>query len=1043
MINKLIEWSLNNRFLILIAYVFLAAWGYWALLRTPIDAIPDLSENQVIVFTDWPGRSPQEVEDQVSYPLTVNLQGLPSVKTVRSSSAFGFSMINIIFDDAVDVYFARTRVLERLNLASSFLPAGVVPTLGPDATGVGQVFWYTVDGPYDPGTLRSLQDWFIRYQLNSVPGVAEVASIGGFVRQYQIDVDPMKLRAFNIPMRMVFEAVERSNNNVGAKVVEANNMEYVVRGIGLIESVKDIEDIVLSSVNGTPVYVRNVASVQVGPEFRRGILDKGGRDAVGGVVVIRYGANALAVIDAVKAKIEAMQSGLPKGVRIESFYDRSSLIRHAVETLRSALIEEIILVTLAHVIFLWHFRSILIVTIPLPLAVVISFLFMHYSGMSSNIMSLGGIAIAIGVLVDAGIVMTENVIRHAENYAQEHGEYRSKIGEITLNAARIVGRPIFFSMAIIILAFVPVFALTGMEGKLFHPLAFTKTFAMAGSTIIAVTLVPVLCTFLIRGRLHREEHNPVMRILRGIYAPALRFALKHRVLTLGSALLLFGSALYLARSIGSEFMPPLDEETAMWMPVTDPSISLTQAAELMRIQDEIIRQDPAVAGVVGKIGRAETSTDPAPINMSETIVTFKPKDQWPAGLTKDGILQRLDDKLRMPGVTNIWTQPIRNRIDMLSTGIRTQVGVKVFGSDLQTIEKKSAEIERVLHDVRGAADLYAERITGAPYLEIHIDRSAAARYGINVGDAQDVIESAIGGKNLTFTIEGRQRFPVRVRYARDFRENLEAMKDVLVAAPNGTQVPLKDIAGIGIAMGPSMITSENGLLRGTVLMNVRGRDVGGFVDDARKAVAARVSMPPGYYVEWSGQYENQIRAKERLQIVIPIVLLIIFILLYMTYGSAKEALHVLLAVPFALTGGIFLLKYLGYNFSVAVWVGFIALFGTAVQTGVVMVIYLEEAVRRKTAAAGKLTIEGLHEAVMEGALLRLRPKVMTVATVVAGLLPIMWSVRTGAEVMKPLATPVLGGMLSSLIHVLIVTPVIFTTIRERELRSRPSQESEI
>ena len=1035
MINRLIEFSLKNRFLILLAYVSLAGWGYWAVLKTPIDAIPDLSENQVIIFTDWPGRSPQEVEDQITYPLTVNLQGLPSVKTVRSSSAFGFSMINIIFEDDVDVYFARTRVLERLNLASSFLPSGVVPTLGPDATGVGQVFWYTVEGPSDPGTLRSIQDWFIRYQLNSVPGVAEVASIGGFVRQYQIDVDPGKLRSFNIPLRTVFEAVQRSNNNVGAKVVETNNMEYVVRGLGLIESVKDIEDIVLTAVNGTPIFVRNVAAVQLGPEFRRGVLDKGGRDTVGGVVIIRYGANALDVIDGVKTKIKAMQSGLPEGVRIVPFYDRSSLILHAIETLRSALIEEIILVTLAHVIFLWHFRSILIVTIPLPLAVLTSFLFMHYFKISSNIMSLGGIAIAIGVLVDAGIVMTENVIRQAEQYAEKHGEYRSRIVEITLNAAQLVGRPIFFSMAIIILAFVPVFALTGMEGKLFHPLAFTKTFAMVGSTLIAVTLVPVLCTFMIRGRLHREEDNPVMRVLRAIYAPSLRFALRNRILTLSLAASLFGFSLYVATTIGSEFMPPLDEETAMWMPVTDPSISLSTATDLMRRQDGIIAQDPAVESVIGKIGRAETSTDPAPINMSETIVTFKPKDQWPAGLTKDDILQRLDAKLRMPGVTNIWTQPIRNRIDMLSTGIRTQVGVKVFGTDLTTIENKSAEIERILHDVSGAVDLYAEKITGAPYLEIRINRPAAARYGISVGDAQDVIETAIGGKNLTFTIEGRQRFPVRVRYARDFREDMEGLRNILVTAPTGTQIPLGQIADIRIATGPSMITSENGLLRGTVLMNIRSRDVGGFVEEAKRVVAERVSMPPGYYVEWSGQYENQISAKRRLQIVIPIVLVVIFVLLYMTYRSAKEAFHVLLAVPFALTGGIFLLKFLGYNFSVAVWVGFIALFGTAVQTGVVMVIYLEEAVRRKTAEAKGLTIEGLHQAVIDGALLRLRPKIMTVATVVAGLMPIMWSTRTGAEFMKPLATPVLGGMVSSLLHVLIVTPVIFTTFREWELRA--------
>jgi Cu(I)/Ag(I) efflux system membrane protein CusA/SilA len=1033
MINRLIEFSLKNRFLIVLAYLFLAGWGYWALLRTPIDAIPDLSENQVIVFTDWPGRSPQEVEDQITYPLTVNLQGLPGVRTVRSSSAFGFSMVNIIFEDTTDVYFARTRVLERLNLASTFLPAGIVPTLGPDATGVGQVFWYTVDGPYDPAQLRSLQDWFIRYQLNSVPGVAEVASIGGFVRQYQVDVDPEKLRAYNIPIRMVFDAIQRSNNNVGAKVIEANDREFLVRGLGLIQSPADIESIALTNSNGTPVSVRNVASVQLGPEFRRGVLDKNGVNAVGGVVVIRYGANARQVIEDVKAKIASLESGLPKGVKIVPFYDRSELIGHAVNTLKDALIEEIILVTLAHILFLWHFRSILIVTFPLPLAVLSSFLLMRYADISSNIMSLGGIAIAIGVLVDAGIVMTENVLRHAEQTFEEHGEYRSRIQEITLKAAQLVGRPIFFSMAIIILAFVPVFALTGMEGKLFHPLAFTKTFAMLASTIIAVTLVPVLCTFLIRGRLHPEGHNPVMRVLRNLYQPVLGFALRHRVMTLLTAVALFGFAVYLASTIGSEFMPPLDEETAMWMPITDPSISLTKATELMGDQDRIIAADPDVKMVVGKIGRAETSTDPAPVNMSETIITLKPRDQWPKGTTKDSILQRLDDKLRTPGVTNIWTQPIRNRIDMLSTGIRTQVGVKVFGKDLHVIEDKSAEIERVLHEVPGAVDLYAERITGAPYIEIRIDRDAAARRGASVGDIQDVIETAIGGKNVTYTVEGRERYPVRVRYARDFREDIGSLRNVLVPGANGAPVPLAEVAQIGVAIGPSMITSENSLLRGTVLMNVRGRDVGGFVDEAKRVVGKKVMMPPGYYIEWSGQYENQISAKKRLQIVVPVALVIIFVLLYITYNSVREALHVLLAVPFALTGGVFLLKFLGYNFSVAVWVGFIALFGTAVQTGVVMVIYLEEAVRRKIAQTGPLTKETLREAVIEGALLRLRPKIMTVATVVAGLLPIMWSTKTGAEVMKPLATPVLGGMMSSLIHVLIVTPVIFTWLRERQL----------
>jgi Cu(I)/Ag(I) efflux system membrane protein CusA/SilA len=1033
MINRIIEFSMKNRWLVVAIYAALAAWGYWGLLHTPIDAIPDLSENQVIVFTEWPGRSPQEVEDQITYPLTVNMQGLPHVKTVRSSSQFGFSMVNVIFEDSVDVYFARTRVLERLSLASSFLPSEVTPVMGPDATGVGQVFWYTVEGPYDSGTLHSIQDWFIKYQLNSVPGVAEVASVGGFVKQYQIDLDPIRLRAYNVSLKDVVSAVQRSNNNVGAKVIEVGNTEDIVRGIGLIRGLKDIEDISLGAYNGTPVALGNVGSVQMGPEFRRGVLDKDGKEAVGGVVIIRYGANAREVIEAVKEKIAEIQPGLPNNVKILPFYDRSILIDHAVGTLRHALIEEIILVTLAHVLFLWHFRSILVVTIPLPLAVLCSFLFMRGADISSNIMSLGGIAIAIGVLVDAGIVMTENVIRQAEQYNEQHGGYREHIWEITLNAARLVGRPITFAMVIIILAFIPVFALTGMEGKMFHPLAFTKTFAMAASTILAITLVPVLCTFLIRGKLHREDQNPMMRILGAIYRPVLRWALRHRFVTLAAAALLFAAAIYTATTIGSEFMPPLDEETALFMPITDPRISLTHATEIMRQQDRIIAADPQVEMVVGKAGRAETSTDPAPVNMEETTVIFKPKDSWPTGLTKDAIMARLDEKLQIPGVTNIWTQPIRNRIDMLSTGIRTQVGVKVFGPDLRVIEALSDQIKNVVRQIPGATDVYAERTTGSPYFEMTVDRPAADRYGLNVGDVEDVIETAIGGKNLTTTIEGRQRFPVRVRYARDFRADPQELGEVLVTGSNGAQVLLSHVASMRTTLGPSMISSENGLLRGSVLLNVRDRDVGGFVDQARSEVAARVKMPQGYYVEWSGQFENQISARKRLELVIPLVLLVIFVLLYRTYNSAKEAAHVLLAVPFALTGGVFLVKLLHLNFSVAVWVGFIALFGTAVQTGVVMVIYLEEAVARRRAADGQLTREGLHTAVMEGALLRLRPKVMTVATVVAGLLPMLWSARVGAEFMRPLAAPVLGGMLSSLIHVLIVTPVIFTWLREREL----------
>jgi Cu(I)/Ag(I) efflux system membrane protein CusA/SilA len=1037
MIDRIIEFSVRNRGLVLLFYAAIAAWGYYALLHTPIDAIPDLSENQVIVFTEWAGRSPQEVEDQVTYPLTVNLQGLSGVKVVRSSSAFGFSMINIIFDDATDLYFARTRVLEKLNLAASQMPPGVTPTLGPDATGVGQVFWYTVEGQgHDLGELRALQDWFIRYQLNSVPGVAEVASVGGYVRQYQVDVDPNKLRAYNVTLAEVSQAIGRSNNNVGGKLIEDGGKDVVIRGLGLIKTVQDIEAIVIAERNGTPIYVRNVAAIALGPDFRRGALDKSGVAAVGGVVIIRNGQNTQEVISRVKEKINELQKGLPAGVSIVPFYDRTDLIQRAVETLKDSLIEEIVLVTLAHILFLWHFRSILIVTLPLPLAILIAFLFMKYTGVTSNIMSLGGIAIAIGVLVDAGIVVTENAMR----YAAKTPDYEKSIANVVLQSAKLVGRPIFFSMAIIVLAFVPVFSLTGQEGKLFHPLAFTKTFALVGATLLAVTLTPALCAFLIRGKIHDENENAVMRFLLGLYRPALRFALRRRLIIIGLALALFGYAVYLASGIGSEFMPPLNEGTVMYMPVTDAAISLTKAKDLMARQDELLQRFPEVASVVGKAGRAETSTDPAPVNMTETIIVLKPESEWRPGLTKEALISEMDDALRMPGVTNIWTQPIINRIEMLSTGIRTQVGIKVYGSDLKALEQKSKEVAAVVQNIRGAADVYPEQLGGVPYLEITPRPQEIARYGINQKDLQDVIETAIGGMNRTTTIEGRQRFPVRVRYLRELRDTPEAIGKVLVAGANGMQLPLSQVAEIRIVDGPTMISSENGLLRGLVMLNVRGRDAGSFIEEAKRAVAASVQLPAGYYIEWSGQYENQIRAKERLQIVIPIALAVIFLLLYLTYHSVKEAAHVLLAVPFALTGGVILTYLMGYNFSVAVWVGFIALFGTATQTGMVMVVYLEEAVERKRhELGGLLTREGLREAVMEGALLRLRPKVMTVSTIVASLLPIMWSTRTGAEVMKPLATPVLGGMVSSLLHVLIVTPTIFLWLRERELRPEAAE----
>jgi copper/silver efflux system protein len=1034
MIRRLIEISLRNRALVVALYLGLAAWGYYALLATPVDAIPDLSDNQVIVFTDWPGRSPQEVEDQVTYPLVTNLQGLPGVRVVRASSAFSFSMINVIFEDNVELYWARTRVLERLNLVAAQLPQGVTPTLGPDATGVGQIFWYTVESDrISLRDLRTLQDWFVRYQLNSVPGVAEVASVGGYVQQYQIDVDPNKLRAYNLPLSSVVETVGRSNTNVGGNVIEQAGQWAVVRGLGLIESPADVENIVIGARNGTPVYVKQVAAVKLGDAFRTGALDKNGKEAVGGVVIARYGVNTLDVIEGVKRRIEELKPGLPAGVSIVPFYDRTQLVGRATHTLKRALIEELLLVTLAHIVFLAHFRSILIVTIPLPLAVLISFLFMHYAGVSSNLMSLSGIAIAIGVLVDAGIVVTENAFRFMEKRGVDPGD-RQKVWETVLDSTRLVGRPVFFSMAIIILAFVPVFALTGQEGKLFHPLAFTKTFAMVGATLIAVTLVPVLCTLLLGGKFHSERSNPVMRFLQAIYRPVLGYALNHRLLTVALAACLFAGAVFLAAGLGKEFMPPLNEGDLMFMPVTDPAISIDEALRITSRQDEILKSYPEVEWAVGKAGRAETSTDPSPVNMTETIVHLKPQEEWRAGVTRASLVSELDAQLRMPGVTNIWTQPIINRIDMLTTGIRSQVGVKIFGNDLNTLEELSRRVADVVRAVPGAADVYPEQIGGSPYVDIKINRQAAARYGIDVGLIQEAIEKGIGETNLSVTIEGRRRFPVRVRYAPEFRSSPEAIAQLPITSPNGVPVPLGQLASINTVEGPTMISSENGLLRGTVLLNVRGRDVGGFVEEAKQAISRQVQLPAGYYVQWSGQYENQQRARDRLLIVVPVVLVIIFGLLYMTYGSAVEAAHVLLAVPFALTGGVYLLWLMKFNFSVAVWVGFIALFGTAVQTGVVMVIYLEEAVERKRRELGALTRAALKEAVTEGALLRLRPKVMTVSTVVAGLLPIMWSTSAGSEVMKPLATPVLGGMLSSLLHVLVVTPVIFYWLQERRLR---------
>jgi Cu(I)/Ag(I) efflux system membrane protein CusA/SilA len=1035
MIRRITEWSLRYRALVLALFVALSVWGAFAFLNNPVDAIPDLTDPQVIVFADWPGHSAQEVEDQVTYPVTTNLQGLPGVRVIRSQSAFGFAMIYALLDDGADARVVRTRILERLNLVGSTLPAGVVPVLGPEATGVGHVFWFTLESATRSlRDLRTLEDWFVRYQLNSVPGVAEVASVGGTVQQYQIDVDPDRLRGFGLALGDVVAAVRASNANVGGTVIESNGNRSAVRGVGLVQTAADLESIALRSTSsGTAVRLSDVATVKLGDAFRSAALINGGKEAVGGVVVARADANTREVIAAIKARIAEIQPGLPPDVTIVPFYDRSELIDRSVQTLEISLLEEILLVTLAHLLFLRHLRSVLIVTLPLPLAVLVAFLGMSLAGMTSNIMSLAGIAIAIGVLVDAGIVVTENAFRFIETRGVDTRD-RNAVWLAVRDSTRLVGRPVFFAMAIILLAFVPVFALTGQEGRLFHPLAFTKTLAVLAATVMAVTLVPVLCTWLIRGRVHGEEDNPVMRAMRRIYQPLLNAALDRPLATLLLAAVFFGGSLVAASHVGREFMPPLNEGDLLFMPIADPSISLPEATRLAERENAALKSVPEVATVVAKVGRADTATDPSPLNMTETLVHLKPREQWRPGMTLDRIRSEMTRAVETPGVTTIWTMPIINRIDMLSTGVRTEVGVKIYGADLRRLDELAQQVAGVVRGVRGASNVYPEPLTSGQYLDVRVRRDEAARLGLSVNAVEDVVSYAIGETTVGAVIDGRQRFPIRVRFDPAARDSAAAIAAVLVTTPSGQRVPLSQVADVVPARGPAMISSENGLLVATVLLNVEGRDSGGFVADAQEAVRAGVTLPPGYIVGWSGQFQNQASAERRLMVVVPLVLLVIFLLLIWTYHSISEAAHVLLAVPFALSGGLYLVWLLGYNFSVAVWVGFIALFGTAVQTAVVMVIYLEEAVSRKRAALGDgFDRRALREAVIEGALLRLRPKIMTVSTVIAGLLPIMWSQRVGAEVMRPLATPVLGGMVSSLAHVLIVTPLIFFWMHARAL----------
>lgn len=1111
MIEKIIEWSLKNRFLVLCATLLIVALGIRAIYQTPVDAIPDLTENQVLVLADWPGRSPQEVEDQVTYPLTSGLQGVTGVKEVRATSMFGFSLSTIIFEESIDPYFARTRILERLNFLQNQMPDGVTPQLGPDATGLGWVYQYYLDvdpekapdGGYDLAKLRSVQDWNIRYQLAAVKGVAEVASIGGFVKQYQIELNSNMMRQSGITTMDVMTAVQEANLNVGGKVIEENGAEFVLRGIGLVTGTSDLELITVKEMDGTPVFLKDIATIQVGGDFRRGTLDIDGNETVGGTVVMRTGENAKAVIERVKEKIEKIQTSLPPGITIRPFYDRSELIDSTINTLKHALIEEIILVTLAHVIFLWHFRSILIVTLPLPISILVSFLMMKYFGITSNIMSLTGIAIAIGVLVDAAIVVTENVLRHCEAAEEKNGAKldNQQTWEVCLVACKQVGRPIFFSMSIIVLAFIPVFALTGQEGKLFHPLAFTKTFAMIGSTIFAVTLVPVLCTLLVRGPFHSEDRNYVMKFLLKIYDPALNWALSFRKTVITLAFLILGVSLLLAFGLpraslkkiadagfptvanlltgfGKEFMPPLNEGSLLHMPVLMPKTGLSEIQRVMSWQDKVMSEIPEVEVVAGKLGRFETATDPAPTEMLETTIMLKPEyipngrfrlkrnPAWREGMTMEKLRAELTEKMKeVPGYVPAFLQPIENRILMLYTGIRAQVGVKIYGDNLHKIQRKAFEIEKLINSIPGADGVSPSRVQGKPYLNIEVDRKAMARYGLSAKNVLDAVEISIGGKNVSTTIEGRERFPIQIRLQQSERDDIEKLSRILVATKPGmaastapsagggmggmgggaasspatgrdssakpSYIPLGMVAKISREIGANEIASENGMLRSFVQANVRDRDLGGFVQEVEEKLAT-IDME-GMTYKLTGEFENQKRFVDTMKLVFPLVLLVIFVLLFIVYHSMLEAAHVMLAVPFALSGGVILQKILGYNFNGAVWVGYIALFGTAVQTGVVMVVYLEEMLKERLLEKGKdFTRADLVQAVKDGARLRLRPKVMTVGTIIASLLPIMWSHRQGSEVMQPLATPVIGGMISSLLHILIVTPVIFLWLRERE-----------
>jgi len=1039
MLSQVIDWSARNRFLVLLATLFVTLAGIYAVLRTPIDALPDLSDVQVIVYTEYPGQAPQVVEDQVTYPLTTAMLSVPKSKVVRGFSFFGASFVYIIFEDGTDIYWARSRVLEYLNFAAGRMPKGITPQIGPDATGVGWVYQYVLLAKDKTlAELRTIQDWYLRYQLTKAHGVAEVASIGGFVQTYQVTVDPVKLRAFGIPLMKVAQVIRDSNRDVGGRVVEMAETEYMVRGKGYLRGRGDLEMLVVKSDKGTPVLIRDIARVELAPDERRGLTELNGEgEVVSGIVMARYGQNALEVISNIKEKIAEVAPGLPAGVSIEAVYDRSELIHRAIDTLKRTLAEESIIVALVCIVFLLHVRSALVAILMLPVGILVAFIAMRLLGMNSNLMSLGGIAIAIGAMIDAAIVMIENAHKHLERLKEGHSN--DERTEAMIAACKEVGPALFFSLLIITVSFLPVFSLEGQEGRLFSPLAYTKTFAMAGAAMLSVTLVPVLMMLFIRGKIMPEAKNPVNRFLIWGYRPIIAWVMRWKKTTIALALLALGVSIYPASRLGSEFMPTLNEGTLFYMPTSLPGMSITKAAELLQTQNKIIKSFPEVSSVYGKAGRANTATDPAPTEMFETVINLKPESEWRPGMTTDKLIAELDKALQFPGVANSWTMPIKARIDMLSTGIRTPIGIKVFGKDLAEMEKLAREIEAVVKAVPGTTSAFAERITGGFYLDITPDREQLARYGLAVGDLQDVIGTALGGEMVTTTVEGRERFGVQVRYPRELRADPQQIaREVLVPTMEGAMIPLGQVAKVEIAKGAPGIRTENALLSAYIFVDIRDRDIGGYVAEAKQAVAEKIKFPSGYYVTWSGQFEYMERAIQKMKVVIPVTLLSIFLLLYLNFRRLTETFIVMLSVPFALVGGVWLMWVLNYNLSVAVAVGFIALAGVAAETGVVMLIYLDhawEAARARCIGENRRPASAdLYAAVMEGAVERVRPKMMTVTAIMAGLLPIMWGTGTGSEVMSRIAAPMVGGMISSTALTLAVIPAIYALVKEWRLR---------